>query len=119
MFDKEKNENVENLRTFVTQEAEFEMAAAETIHSLHRIGNKDKIDHAYFGSSQQSNKFKYQKKCVFCNLDHSLWDCVQFKSLEKDKDGMWLERTNCAIVFQKSSLWRSLHQNEDMWNQWL
>ena len=82
MFDKEKNENVENLRTFVTQEAEFEMAAAETIHSLHRIGNKAKIDHTYFGSSQQSNKFKYQKKCAFCNLDHSLWDCVQFKQLE-------------------------------------
>ena len=82
MFDKEKNENVENLRSFVTQEAEFEMAAAETIHSLHRIGNKAKIDHAYFGSSQQSNKFKYQKKCVFCNLDHSLWDCVQFKQLD-------------------------------------
>ena len=58
------------------------MAAAEAIHSLHRIGNKAKIDHAYFGSSQQSNKFKYQKKCVFCNLDHSLWDCVQFKQLE-------------------------------------
>ena len=58
------------------------MAAAEAIHSLHRIGNKAKIDHAYSGSSQQSNKSKYQKKCVFCNLDHSLWDCVQFKQLE-------------------------------------
>ena len=58
------------------------MATAKTIHNLHRIGNKAKIDHTYFGSSQQSNKFKYQKKCAFCNLDHSLWDCVQFKQIE-------------------------------------
>ena len=45
VFDKEKKENVENLRSFTIQEAEFQMAAAETIHSLHRIGNKAKIDH--------------------------------------------------------------------------
>ena len=80
MFDKEKNENVENLRSFIIQE--FQMAAAEKIHSLHLIGNKAKIDYTYFGSSQQSNKVKYQKKCVFCSLDHSLWDCVQFKQLD-------------------------------------
>ena len=73
VFDKEKKENVENLRSFVIQEAEFQMGTAKT------IGNKAKIDHTYFGSSQQSNKVKYQKKCVFCNLDNSLWDCVQFK----------------------------------------
>ena len=82
VFDKEKKENVENLRSFVIQEAEFQIAAAETIHGLHQIGNKAKIDHTYFGSSQQSNKVKYHKKCVFCNLDHSLWDCVQFKQLD-------------------------------------
>ena len=35
------------------------MATAKTIHNLHRIGNKAKIDHTYFGSSQQSNKVKY------------------------------------------------------------
>ena len=58
------------------------MAAAEKIYSLHLIGNKAKIDYTYFGSSQQSNKVKYQKKCVFCSLDHSLWDCVQFKQLD-------------------------------------
>ena len=67
------------MRSFIIQKAEFQMATAKTIHNLHRIGNKAKIDHTYFGSSQQSNKVKYQKKCVFCNLDHSLWDCVQFK----------------------------------------
>ena len=77
VLDKENNKNIENLRSFVIQEAEFQMAAG-----LHRIGNKAKIDHTYFGSSQQSNKVKYQKKCVFCNLDHSLWDCVQFKQLD-------------------------------------
>ena len=82
MFDKEKNENIENLRSFVIQEAEFQMAAATTIHGLQRIGNDVKIDHTYFGSKQQSNKVKYQKKCVFCNLDHSLWDCVQFNQLD-------------------------------------
>ena len=76
VFDKEKKENVENLRSFVIQEAEFQMGTAKT------IGNKAKIDHTYFGSSQQSNKVKYHKKCVFCNLDHSLWDCVQFKQLD-------------------------------------
>ena len=70
------------MRSFVIREAEFEISAAETIHGLHRIGNKAKIDHTYFGSSQQSNKVKYHKKCVFCNLDHSLWDCVQFKQLD-------------------------------------
>ena len=70
------------MRSFVIQEAEFEISATETIHGLHRIGNKFKIDHTYFGSSQQSNKVKYHKKCVFCNLDHSLWDCVQFKQLD-------------------------------------
>ena len=59
------------------------MPASETIPGLHRIGNKAKIDNAYFGSSQQSNKVKYQKKCAFCNLDHSLWDCVQFKQLDR------------------------------------
>ena len=82
VFDKGKNENVENLRSFVIQEAEFQMATAETIRGLHRTGNKAKTDHTYFGSSQQSNKVKYEKKCVFCNLDHSLWGCVQFKQLD-------------------------------------
>ena len=82
MLDKEKNENVVNLRSFVIQEAEFQMADAETIHGLHLIRNKAKIDNTYFGSSQQSNKVKYQKKCVLCNVDHSLWDCVQFKQFD-------------------------------------
>ena len=59
VFDKEKNENAENLRSFVIQEAEFQMAAAETIHGLHRIGNNAKTDHTYFGSNQQSDKIKY------------------------------------------------------------
>ena len=54
VLDKENNKNIENLRSFVIQEAEFQMAAG-----LHRIGNKAKIDHTYFGSSQQSNKVKY------------------------------------------------------------
>ena len=35
VFDKEKNENVDNLRFFIIQEAEFQMAAAETIHGVH------------------------------------------------------------------------------------
>ena len=64
MFDKEKKENVENLRPFTIQEAESEMAAAETIHGSRRIGSKAKIDHTYFGSSQQLNKGKYRKKYV-------------------------------------------------------
>ena len=55
VFDKEKKENVENLRSFVIQEAEFQIAAAETIHGLHQ------------------------------------------SSLILDKDGMWLEATNCAL----------------------
>ena len=42
VFDKEKNENIKNLRSFMIQEAEFEMAAAKAIHGLHRIGNKAK-----------------------------------------------------------------------------
>ena len=54
VLDKENNKNIENLRSFVIKEAEFQMAAG-----LHRIGNKAKIDHTYFGSSQQSNKVKY------------------------------------------------------------
>ena len=82
VFNKDKKENVENLRSFVIQKAEFQMAADETIHGLHRIGNKAKVDHIYLDSSQQSNKVKYHKNCVFCNLDHSLWDCVQFKQLD-------------------------------------
>ena len=61
VFDKEKNKNVNNLRSFVIQEAEFQMAAAGTIRGLHRTGNKAKIAHTDFGSSQQSNKVKYQK----------------------------------------------------------
>ena len=56
------------------------MATAETIHSLHRNGNNVKIEHTYFGSGQQSNKGKDQKKCVLCNLDHS-------SSLILDKGG--------------------------------
>ena len=58
------------------------MAAAVTIHGLHQIRNKTNIDHTYFGSSQQPNKGKYQKNCVFCNLNHSSWDSVQFKQLD-------------------------------------
>ena len=34
------------------------MAAAETIHGFHQIGNKGKNDHTYFGSSHQSNRSK-------------------------------------------------------------
>ena len=35
------------------------MAATETIHGLHQIGNNTKTDHTYFGSSQQADKVKY------------------------------------------------------------
>ena len=42
VFDKEKKESVENLKSFVIQEADFQMAAAETIHGLYQIGNKVK-----------------------------------------------------------------------------
>lgn len=35
MFDKKQKKNDENLRSFVIQEAELQMAAAETIHGFH------------------------------------------------------------------------------------
>lgn len=58
IFDKEQKKNDENLRSFVIQEAELQMAAAETTHGFHQIGNKGKNDHTYFGSSHQSDRGK-------------------------------------------------------------
>ena len=56
VFDKEKKENVENLRSLIIQRPEFHRAAPETIHGLHRIGNKAKIDHINFGLSHNQMK---------------------------------------------------------------
>ena len=39
-FDKEKK--VLRIRSFVIQEAEFQMAASETVHGLYQIGKKVK-----------------------------------------------------------------------------
>lgn len=58
IFDKEQKKNDENLRSFVIQETELQMAAAETIHGFHQIENKGKNDHTYFGSSHQSDRGK-------------------------------------------------------------
>ena len=49
------------------------MAAEKTIYILHRIRTKGKNDNTYFVCIF---------KCIICNLNHSLQDCVQFRQLD-------------------------------------
>ena len=58
IFEHKNDENVEIFKSFIIQEAEFQMTASETIHGLHlkKEHYKNKFSHSYFRAEEQGKK---------------------------------------------------------------
>ena len=84
IYENKNVENVESLKRFIVQEAEFQVTAAETIQGLHVAGRtKHRGEQSYFGDKEKSREKKSKStKCVICNSDHPIWQCDKFKQLE-------------------------------------
>eukprot|EP00795_Rhopilema_esculentum_P012680 gene12680-3393_t len=82
VYEHQKNEDVETLRQFIIEEAEFQVAAAETIHGFHKnmVTRPKNSSSSFFGADDRSKKLKFLRKCYVCQNDHMIWDCSAFKS---------------------------------------
>lgn len=82
------NEDVETLRKFIIEEAEFQVAAAETLNGLSKnVGNGTKPRNpanSYFGGQNKKEK-RNKDHCVVCKDKHRVWECVKFRSYDVDK----------------------------------
>eukprot|EP00795_Rhopilema_esculentum_P017422 gene17422-9025_t len=81
VYEHQKNEDVETLRQFIIEEAEFQVAAAETIHGFHKnmVTRPKNSSSSFFGADDRSKKLKFLRKCYVCQNDHMIWDCSAFK----------------------------------------
>ena len=77
------SEDVKTLRKFVNEEAEFQVAAAETLNGL-RIPNKSKNQNGFFGNDSISRR-RADKQCIVCKQSHRLWSCSEFKDQDVSK----------------------------------
>ena len=97
VFENYKIENVEVLREWIVQEAEFQMRAIETVQGLStgRHGKPETRSHGFrephqtfFGRSNaklESGESRGQRSCRVCNKQHGTWTCDEFKQLNIQK----------------------------------
>ena len=81
VYEHHKNEDVETLQQFIIEEAEFQVATAETIHGFHK-NIVTSCNSSFFGAERRSKKLKFLRKCYVCQNDHMISDCSAFKSKE-------------------------------------
>ena len=92
VFENYKIDNVEVLREWIVQEAEFQMRAIETVQGLStgRHGKPETRSHGFrephqtfFGRSNaklESDESRGQRSCRVCNKQHGTWTCDEFNS---------------------------------------
>ena len=77
-------QSVETLREFITQEAEFQTVASETIHGLRKGGHKKDSGVTFFGNTQKSSapqrRIGFRPRKV-CSGHHGIWRCDKFKAM--------------------------------------
>ena len=101
IHEQRRNENVETIRAFITEEAEFQMAAAETIHGFQKVNvsrQKNVGNAILFGLDQNYKKDKKNTKCAVCQRDHRIWQCTTLK--EEDINRRWEIANKQKLCFQ-------------------
>ena len=89
LFEHQRVENVENLRHFILQEAEFRTIASEVVHGLSKIEvssqrrNPNLKSSSYFGQNDDVTT----KTCECCGGYHPIWKCEVFS--QKTVDSRW------------------------------
>jgi len=86
LFEQQKCENVESLRQFVNQEAEFRTIASEAVHGISSIGLSSQshtrrsapsaVGMSYFGNNTTASS------CECCGGSHRLWKCQNFAQMD-------------------------------------
>ncbi|XP_063441925.1 uncharacterized protein LOC134722246 [Mytilus trossulus] len=94
IFESGKTESVECLREWILQEAEFQTIASETIHGLsantssnsqrNYKGNRRDGFRTFFGESQNES-YSGNRMCKYCNGNHGVWKCDEFRKLTVNK----------------------------------
>ena len=85
MHEQRWQENVKTLRKFVNEEAEFQVAATETLNGLQRSGQRsNQGGSSFFGDKGDTRQ---KKVCKVCKAHHRLWECDEFK--KKDAVKRW------------------------------
>ena len=105
VYEHQKNEDVETLRHFIIEEAEFQVAAAETIHGFHKniVTRPKNSSSSFFGADDRSKKLKFLRKCYVCQNDHMIWDCKPAMGDCKEAEALFL-------VFKKQPPGKSMQK---------
>jgi len=79
VHEKELDESVETLKTWINAETEYAVRANETIHGLDQKPNKEK---SFFGVQKHGGKKETKAyKCQLCSGSHNVWQCRNFKDM--------------------------------------
>ena len=78
IFEHKKNENVKVFKSFIIQEAEFQMAASETVHGLYlkKESYKNKHGGSYFGAEEQEDDALFVVWIILCGPAMDLKRCL-------------------------------------------
>ena len=88
----QRNESMETLKDWISQEADYQVQAAEIKHGFPKV-RQDKFNghDTRGGRSYHGNRFdggeKRKKKCAVCEETHPIWWCSTFKV--KSADEKW------------------------------
>ena len=85
LSEKRHEQSIESLRTWLNQEAEYRIEAAETLRGL---GGRYTPAPTFYGNDLQGKSRKSKKtSCVLCSKSHAIRDCDEF--LDMDIDARW------------------------------
>ena len=131
VFENYRIENVEVLREWIVQEAEFQMRAIETVQGLStgRHGKPETRSHGFrephqtfFGRSNaklESGESQGQRSCRVCNKQHGTWTCDEFKQLYPEKVGMCKKIKTMFPLSGRGSPGPILYTYQSLWLEWL
>jgi hypothetical protein len=83
--EKQKEESMETLKDWISQEAEYQIQASEIRHGFPKIRTERSGDHGgggrggrtFYGKPVDGDG-KRVKKCQFCTDNHPIWKCAKF-----------------------------------------
>ena len=84
--EKQKEESMETLKDWISQEAEYQIQASEIRHGFPKIRTERSGDHGgggrggrtFYGKPVDGDG-KRVKKCQFCTDNHPIWKCAKFR----------------------------------------
>ena len=87
--------NVELLREWINQEAEYQMVAAETVRGIEH--SKPVHGNEWTHLTQQTSHTNNTRVCKVCGGNHDVWNCDTFKQL--DASQRWQNAFDCRLCF--------------------